>query len=151
MTGEEYWNLKRGDIVKVVASFYKYNVGDLLRVEYIDSMHGNVYLRNFNEPLGKQIKKVELCDVMINIDLSEKPLEETRNQILLPFAIGDEVWIMANNEAKKGRITNYKIQYDRSKGSVVIDYWIKCLDYIEDIEISSKKCFGTKEELIKSL
>lgn len=151
MTGEEYWNLKKGDTVKVIAPFYKHNAGDLLRVEYIDNMHGKVYLRNFNEPLGKQVEEVKLCDVLNNIGLSDEPIDKDRNHIFLPYAIGDEVWFITDNEVKKGKVTSYGISYNVFQGATIILYQIECSDTKKTVVVKSHKCFRTKEELVKSL
>lgn len=151
MTGEEYWKLSRGDTVKVIASFYKYNAGDLLRVEYIDNMHGKVYLRSLNEPLGRQVKDVELCDVLNNIGLSDEPIGEDRNHIFLPYAIGDEVWFITDNEVKNGKITSYGISYNAFKKAPIILYQIECSNTNKTVVVKSHKCFSTKEELLNSL
>ena len=39
MTGEEYWNLKRGSNVTVETPFSYFTEGQVLKVEYIDSIH----------------------------------------------------------------------------------------------------------------
>ena len=58
MTGDEYFNLKRGSNVTVETPFSYFTKGQVLRVEYIDSLHQQVFLRDTTKELGDQVKIV---------------------------------------------------------------------------------------------
>lgn len=71
------------------------------------------------------------------------------------YNIGDEVWVIAENEVQKLRIQECKVSTARATRSEdgkfqVIEYRI--VYYFGDGEWASEsKCFPSKEELIKSL
>jgi hypothetical protein len=52
MTGEEFFNLKRGSNVTVETPFSYFTKGQVLKVEYIASFHQEVFLRDTSKPLG---------------------------------------------------------------------------------------------------
>ena len=58
MTGEEFFNLRRGSNVTVETPFSYFTKGQVLKVEYIDSLHQQVFLRDTTKELGDQIKIV---------------------------------------------------------------------------------------------
>jgi hypothetical protein len=71
------------------------------------------------------------------------------------YDIGDEVWVIIENEVQKLRIQECKVSTARATRSEygkfqVIEYRI--VYYFGDGEwVSESKCFPTKEELLKSL
>ena len=54
MTGEEYFNLKRSSNVTVETPFRYFKKEQVLKVEYIDSLHQQVFLRDTTKELGDQ-------------------------------------------------------------------------------------------------
>lgn len=55
MTGEEYFKLRRGDTITVETPFAGYTKGQVFKVEFVNSINTNVYIRDITLPLGAQI------------------------------------------------------------------------------------------------
>ena len=154
MTGEEYFNLKRGSNVTVETSFDRYTEGQVLRVEYIDSIHQYVYLRDTTKELGKQVEIVDTLFMLEFFVVGGKLPEKKNDKVLeLPFKVGDKVWYIVDNEVHEGTLTKCDItinKYDTQICYNVLHYnRINCSVVAEGI--ASNKLFKTKTELLASL
>lgn len=154
MTGEEYYNLKRGDKVKVICSFYDHDKGEILKVEYINSLENKIYCRS---TASNDVDEIALIDVLNCLGLYNGEIPVNNKTIHLPFAPDDKVWFIIDNAVYQGKVTGYTITYNPA----VRDPY-PCINYIllfknsggfveEVTNIHSSRCFRTKEELLKSL
>lgn len=154
MTGDEFFSLRRGSNVTVQTPFSYFTKGQVLRVEYIDSIHQQVFLRDTTKSLGSQVKIVDTFFMLEFFTIGGKLPEKKNNKILeLPFAVGDKVWFMQNNEAHEGTIVKCIITIDINTGMIMhysLLYTSK-FNHEENAYIVSNKLFKTKEELLKSL
>ena len=154
MTGEEFFNLRRGSNVTVETSFNYFTEGQVLKVEYIDSTYQQVFLRDTSKPLGDQVKIVSTLFMLEFFIIGGKlPEKKSNNKVLeLPFAIGDKVWFMQNNEAHEGTIAKCIIGIDIT--GICMNYnvlYTSKFNHEENDCIGSNKLFKTKEELLESL
>ena len=153
MTGDEYFNLKRGSNVTVETPFSCYTEGQVLRVEYIDSIHQQVFLRDTTKKLGDQVKIVDTFLILNNFVVGGKlPEKKNNNKVLeLPFKVGDKIWFLYNNEVYNGKIIDCWAHIDCD--GIDIKYKLlftgRCGE--NAVTIASNKLFKTKEELLKSL
>ena len=84
MTGDEYFNLKRGSNVTVETPFSCYTEGQVLKVEYIDSLHQQVFLRDTTKSLGDQVKIVDTFFILNNFVVGGKLPEKKNDKVNHP-------------------------------------------------------------------
>jgi len=158
MTGDEYFSLRRGNHVTVETSFSyftnNFTKGQVLKVEYIDSLHQQVFLRDTTKELGDQVKIVSTL-FMLDFFIVGGELPEKKNDkvLELPFKVGDKAWFIVDNEVHEGTLTKCDITIDKDDTQICYNvlYYnhIQCSVVAEGI--ASNKLFKTKEELLKSL
>ena len=154
MTGEEFWNLRRGDTITVETPYGKHEKRQVLKVEYIDTIHQNVYVRNVSNPLGSQISLIPIIFLLDNFVVGGKlPKKEDNKVIELSFAVGDKAWFIVDNEVHEGTLTecNITINQDDTQICYNVLYYNHIHCKVEAKGIASSKLFKTKEELLKSL
>lgn len=154
MTGDELFNLRRGNNVKVIYPFYNFKEGDILKVELVNLINESIYCRSLNKPIGKQVFDINISDALNNLSVTDEHIN-SKNIINLPFVIDDIVWFMCHDKTCQGKIINYYINSSMSAvGKPSIKYEIIFKNYENNndtVNIPSYKCFNTKEELLKSL
>lgn len=64
------------------------------------------------------------------------------------YNIGDEVWVYLDEQCMKGSIIHFRIYIDKIGN---IDIWYNVMFGYDDVCLSEKSLFPTKEELLKSL
>ena len=154
MTGDEFFSLRRGSNVTVQTPFSYFIEGQVLRVEYIDSLHQQVFLRDTTKSLGDQVKIVDTFFMLEFFTIGGKLPERKNDKVLeLPFAVGDCVWFIVDNEVHKGTLTecNITINKDDTQICYNVMYYNRIHCKVEAKGIESDKLFKTKEELLKSL
>ena len=155
MTGEEFWNLKRGATITVETPFSYFTKGQVLKVEYIDSLHQQVFLRDTTKSLGDQVKIVDTFYLLNNFVVEGKLSEKKNNNkvLELPFKVGDKVWFIVDNEVHEGTLTECNITIDQDDTQICYNvlYYNRSHCKVEAKGIASNKLFKTKEELLKSL
>lgn len=154
MTGEEYFNLKRGSNVTVETPFSCYTEGQVLRVEYIDSIHQQVFLRDTTKELGNQVEMVSTL-FMLDFFVTGGELSNKKNDkvLELPFKVSDKVWFIVDNEVHEGKLTECNITIDKDDTQICYNvlYYNRIHCKIEAKGIASNKLFKTKTELLASL
>lgn len=154
MTGEEYFKLRRGDTITVETPFAGYTKGQVFKVEFVNSINTNVYIRDITLPLGAQIKVPPLSFLLDNFIIGGKLPEKKNNKIIeLPFAVGDKAWFIVDNEVYEGTLTecNITINKDDSQICYNVMYYNRIHCKVEAKGITSSKLFKTKTELLASL
>ena len=155
MTGEEFFSLKRGSNVTVEIPFIYFTKGQVLRVEYIDNTYQQVFLRDTSEPLGDQVKIVDVFFILNNFVVGgELPNKKNDKVLELPFEVGDEIWFIADNEVYEGKLTECNITINQDDTQIcynVLYYNNHIYCEVKAKGIASSKLFKTKEELLKSL
>ena len=154
MTGDEYFNLKRGSNVTVETSFNRYTKGQVLRVEYIDSIHQYVYLRDTTKELGKQVEIIDTLFMLEFFVVGGKLPEKKNDKVLeLPFKVGDKVWFIVDSEVHEGTLTKCNIAIDKNGTQICYNvlYYSRIHYKVEAKGIASNKLFKTKTELLASL
>lgn len=153
MTGEEFFNLKRGSNVTVETPFSYFTKGQVLRVEYIDSTYQQVFLRDTTKELGNQVK-IGSTLFMLNFIVGGKFPEKKSNKIIeLSFAVGDKVWFIVDNEVHEGTLTECNITIDKDDTQICYNvlYHNRINCNVVAKGIASNKLFKTKTELLASL
>ena len=154
MTGDEYFSLRRGNHVTVETSFSYFKKGQVLKVEYIDSLHQQVFLRDTTKELGDQVKMVSILFMLdFFVTGSELPNKKNDKVIELPFKVGDEIWFIVDNEAHEGTLTECNITIDKDDTQICYNilYYNRIHCKVEAEGIASSKLFKTKKELLESL
>lgn len=154
MTGEEFWNLKRGATITVETPFSRYKKGQVLKVEYIDSIHQQIYLRDTTKELGNQVKIVSTFFMLdFFVVGGELPNKKNDKVLELPFKVGDEVWFIVDNEVHEGKLTECNITIDKDDTQICYNvlYYNRIHCKVEAKGIASNKLFNAKEKLLKSL
>lgn len=157
MTGDEYFSLRRGSNVTVETPFSYFKKGQVLKVEYIDSLHQQVFLRDTTKELGDQVKIVSTLFMLdFFVTGGELPNKKNDKVLELPFKVGDEVWFIVDNEVHEGTLTECNITIDQDDTQICYNvmYYnrnnrIHCK--VEAKGIASNKLFKTKTELLASL
>lgn len=154
MTGEEFFNLRRGSNVTVETPFSYFTKGQVFKVEYIDSIHQCVYLRDTTKELGDQVKIVDIMFMLEFFVVGGKLPEKKNDKVLeLPFKVGDKVWFIVDNEVHEGKLTECNITIN--KDDTQICYNVLYYNHIHckllAKGIASNKLFKTKTELLESL
>lgn len=154
MTGEEFFNLKRGSNVTVETPFSCFTKGQVLKVEYIDSTYQQVFLRDTSKPLGDQVKIVDTFFILNNfVAGGELPNKKNDKVLELPFKVGDKVWFIVDNEVHEGTLTECSITIDKddTQTCYYVLYYNRIHCKVEAKGIASNKLFKTKKELLESL
>ena len=154
MTGDEYFSLRRGNHVTVETSFSYFKKGQVLKVEYIDSLHQHVFLRDTTKELGDQVKIVSTLFMLdFFVTGGELPNKKNDKVLELPFAVGDKVWFIVDNEVHEGTLTecNITINQDDTQICYNVLYYNRIHCKVEAKGIVSNKLFKTKTELLASL
>ena len=155
MTGEEFFSLKRGSNVTVETPFSYFTEGQVLKVEYIDSIHQQVFLRDTTKELGDQVKIIDTFFILNNFVVGGKlPEKKNNNKVLeLPFKVGDKIWFIVDNEVHEGTLTecNITINQDGTQICYNVLYYNRIHCKVKAKGIASNKLFKTKKELLKSL
>ena len=155
MTGEEYWNLKRGSNVTVETPFSYFIEGQVLKVEYIDSIHQQVFLRDTTKELGDQVKIVDTFFILNNFVVGGKlPEKKNNNKVLeLPFKVGDKIWFIVDNKVHEGTLTECNITINKDDTQICYNvlYYNRIHCKVKAKGIASNKLFKTKTELLASL
>lgn len=156
MTGDEYFNLKRGSNVTVETPFSYFTKGQVLKVEYIDSIHQQVFLRDITKELGDQVKIVDTFFILNNFVVGGKLPNKKNDKVLeLPFKVGDKVWFIVDNEVHEGTLTecNITINQDDTQICYNVLYYnrIHCNVEAKGVVVVSSKLFKTKKNLLESL
>ena len=155
MTGDEYFSLRRGNHVTVETSFSYFTKGQVLKVEYIDSIHQQVFLRDTSKPLGDQVKIVDTFFILNNFVVGgELPEKKNNNKVFeLPFAIGDKVWFIRNDKVHEGTVIECNVSINQDGVQIYYSaiYTSKYNHEEEAERIISNRFFKTKTELLKSL
>lgn len=151
MTGEEYLYLRRGTTITVETPFTSYTKGQTFKIEFVDSLHLHIYIRDVTLPLGAQIKVIPLSFLLDNFIVGGELPEKKNNKVIeLPFALGDEVWFLYNNTVYNGKIIDCCTQINGD--GINIKYKLLSSRWGENaVTFISNKLFKTKEELLKSL
>ena len=155
MTGKEYLNLKSGSNVTVETSFSYFTKGQVFKVEYIDSLHQQVFLRDTTKPLGDQVKMVDILFMLEFFVVGGKLPEKKKNDkvLELPFKVGGEVWFIVDNEVHEGILTECNIAIDKDDTQICYNvlYYNLIHCKVKAKGIASNKLFKTKKELLESL
>lgn len=154
MTGDEFFNLRRGSNVTVETPFGCYTEGQVLKVEYIDSLHQQVFLRDTTKSLGDQVKVVDTFFMLEFFVVGGKLPEKNNNKVLeLPFKVGDKVWFIVDNGVHEGTLTKCNITIDKNGTQICYNvlYCSRIHYKVEAKGIASNKLFKTKTELLESL
>lgn len=154
MTGDEFFSLKRGSNVTVETPFSCFAEGQVLKVEYIDSIHQQVFLRDTTKKLGDQVKIVDTFFILNNFIVGgELPNKKNDKVLELPFKVGDKVWFIVDNEVHEGTLTecNITINQDGTQICYNVLYYNRIHCKVEAKGIASNKLFKTKKELLESL
>ena len=154
MTGDEFFSLRRGSNVTVQTSFSYFIEGQVLRVEYIDSLHQQVFLRDTTKSLGDQVKRVDTFSMLEFFIVGGELPERKNDKVLeLPFVVGDKVWFIVDNEVHEGTLTecNITINKDDTQICYNVMYYNRIHCKVEAKGITSSKLFKTKTELLASL
>ena len=154
MTGDEFFNLKRGSNVTVETPFGHFTKGQVLKVEYIDSLHQQVFLRDTTKELGDQVKIVSTLFMLDFFVVGGKLPEKKNDKVLeLPFKVGDKVWFIVDNEVHEGTWTECNITIDKDDTQICYNvlYYNRIHCKIEAKGIASNKLFKTKTELLALL
>lgn len=154
MTGDEYFSLKRGNHVTVETPFSYFTKGQVLKVEYIDSIHQQVFLRDTTKSLGDQVKMVDTFYILNNFVVGgELPNKKNDKVLELPFKVGDEVWFIVDNEVHEGTLTKCNITIDQDDTQICYNvlYYNRIHCKVLAKGIASNKLFITKEKLLESL
>lgn len=154
MTGEEFFNLRRGSNVTVETPFSYFTEGQVLKVEYIDSLHQQVFLRDTTKELGDQVKIVSTL-FMLEFFVTGGELSNKKNDkvLELPFKVSDKVWFIVDNEVHEGTLTKCNIAIDKNGTQICYNvlYYNRIHCKVQDKGIASNKLFKTKTELLESL
>ena len=159
MTGKEYLNLKSGSNVTVETPFSyltkDFTKGQVLKVEYIDIIYQQVFLRDTTKELGNQVKIVSTLFMLDFFIVGGKlPEKKNNNKVFeLPFAIGDKVWFIVYNEVHEGTLTecNITINKDNTQIWYNVLYYNRILCKVQAKGVVSNNLFKTKKELLASL
>ena len=152
MTGEEFFNLRRGSNVTVETPFGYFTKGQVFRVEYIDSINQNIYLRDTTKSLGDQVKMVDIFYMLEFFIVGGKlPNKKNDKVIELPFALGDKAWFLYNNTVYNGKIIDCNAQINSDGINIKYNLLFTSRCGENTATIASNKLFNTKEELLKSL
>ena len=154
MTGEEYLSLKVDSNVTVETSFSYFTEGQVLKVEYIDSLHQEIFLRDTTKELGDQMKIVSTLFMLDFFVVGGKLPEKKNDKVLeLPFKVGDGVWFIVDNEVHEGRLTECNIAIDKDDTQICYNvlYYNRIHCKVKAKGIASNKLFKTKKELLESL
>lgn len=154
MTGDEYFSLRRGNHVTVETPFSYFKKGQVLKVEYIDSLHQQVFLRDTTKELGDQVKIVSTLFMLdFFVTGGELPNKKNDKVLELPFKVGDKAWFIVDNEVHEGTLTECNITIDKDDTQICYNvlYYNRIHCKVEAKGVVSNKLFKTKEELLKSL
>ena len=154
MTGDEYFSLKRDNHVTVETSFSCFKKGQVLKVEYIDSLHQQVFLRDTTKELGDQVKIVDTFYLLNNFVVGGELPNKNNDKVLeLPFKVGDEVWFIRGDKVHEGTVIecNVSISQDGVQIYYSVIYTSKYNHEEKSERIISNRFFKTKKELLKSL
>lgn len=154
MTGEEFFSLRRGSNVTVETHFSYFTEGQVLKVEYIDSLHQQIFLRDITKELGDQVKIVSTLFMLEFFVIGGELSNKNNDKVLeLPFKVGDKAWFIVNNEAHEGTLTecNITINQDGTQICYNVLYYNRIHCKVEAEGISSNKLFITKKKLLESL
>ena len=154
MTGEEYLSLKVGSNVTVETPFSYFTEGQVLKVEYIDSLHQEIFLRDTTKELGDQMKIVSTLFMLDFFVVGGKLPEKKNDKVLeLPFKVGDGVWFIVDNEVHEGRLTECNIAIDKDDTQICYNvlYYNRIHCKVKAKGIASNKLFKIKTELLASL
>ena len=151
MTGDEYFNLKRGSNVTVETPCSYFTKGQVLKVEYIDSIHQQVFLRDTTKELGDQVKEVDTFYILNNFVVGgELPEKKNNNKVFeLPFALGDKVWFIRGDKVHKGTVIECDVLINEYGVQIYYSVTYNCGEEAE--RIISNRFFKTKKELLESL
>ena len=158
MTGDEYSSLRRGSNVTVETPFSyftkDFTKGQVLKVEYIDSIHQQVFLRDTTKELGDQVKIVSTL-FMLDFFVTEGELPNKKNDkvLELPFKVGGAVWFIVDNEVHEGTLTECNITINKDDTLICYNvlYYNRIHCKVLAKGIASNKLFKTKKELLESL
>lgn len=154
MTGEEFFSLRRGSNVTVETPFSCFTKGQVLKVEYIDSLHQQAFLRDTTKELGDQVKIVDTFYLLNNfVAGGELPNKKNDKVLELPFKVGDKVWFIVDNEVHEGALTECNITIDQDDTQICYNVlYYNCIHCeVKAKGIVSNKLFKTKTELLASL
>ena len=154
MTGDEFFSLRRSSNVTVETPFSCFTKGQVLKVEYIDSIHQQVFLRDTTKELGDQVKIVDTFYILNNFVVGGELPEKKNDKIFeLPFKVGDKVWFIVDNEVHEGTVIecNVSINQDGVQIYYSVIYTSKYNHEEEAERIISNRFFKTKKELLESL
>ena len=154
MTGEEFFNLKRGSNVTVETPFSYFTKGQVLKVEYIDILHQQIFLRDTTKELGYQVKGADTFSILNNFVVGgELPNKKNDKVLELPFKVGDKVWFIVDNEVHEGTLTECNITIDQDDAQICYNvlYYNRIHCKVKAKGIASNKLFKTKKELLESL
>lgn len=155
MTGDEFFNLNRGSNVTVETPFSYFTKGQVFKVEYIDSIHQHIYLRDTTKELGDRVKIVDILFMLEFFVVGGKLPEKKKNDkvLELPFKVSDKVWFIVDNEVHEGTLTECNITIDQDDTQICYNvmYYNRIHCKVEAKGIASNKLFETKTELLESL
>lgn len=154
MTGDEFFNLRRDSNVTVETPFGQFTEGQVLKVEYIDSLHQQIFLRDTTKELGDQVKIVDTFFILNNFVVGGKLSNKNNDKVLeLPFKVGDKVWFIVDNEVHEGTLSKCNITIHKGDTQICYNvlYYNRIHCSVEAKGIASNKLFKTKTELLESL
>lgn len=154
MTGDEFFSLRRGSNVTVETPFSYFTKGQVLKVEYIDSIHQQVFLRDTTKELGDQVKMVDIFFILNNFVVGgELPKKKNDKVLELPFKVGDKVWYIVDNEVHEGTLTKCDITINKDDTRIYYNVlYHNCINCsVVAKGIASNRLFKTKKELLESL
>lgn len=141
MTGKELWNLHEGDTLRFRESVSPVYTGVLYVVEYMNIDRGKFYLRNTDSGYVVQVG--------VSILLNHAYIVHSPYSVVTSFEhrlkLGDEAWVMCNNEPIKTEVKGIVVEYYNSE--------VPEITYVLTTVGSTQEnlVFPTKEELLKSL
>lgn len=139
MTGKELWNLHEGDTLQFRESVSPVCTGVLYVVEYMNIDRGKFYLRNTD---NKYVVQVGISVLLNYAYIAPHSIVTSFEHKL---KIGDEAWVMCNNEPLKTEVKGIAVKYYNSE-IPEITYVLTEVGSTHEILV-----FPTKEELLKSL
>jgi hypothetical protein len=126
----------------------------VLKVEYIDSIHQHVFLRDTTKSLGDQVRMVDILFMLDFFVIGGKLPNKKNDKVLeLPFKVGDDVWFIVDNEVHEGTLTECNITIDKDDTQICYNvlYYNRIHCKVKAKGIASNKLFKTKTELLASL
>lgn len=131
----------RGDTLRFIKSVSPVYTGTLYAVEYMNMDSGKFYLRNTDNKYVVQVSVSILLNYAYIVHDPHSAVTSFEHRLKL----GDEAWVMCNNEPLKTEVKGIAVEYYNSE--------VPEITYVLTTVGSTQEnlVFPTKEELLKSL